>query len=76
LKLIVKNHPSLTKIDFSNTEMNTNKNKLKNIGASALIEGILETEEQSVISELNLSYNYLTAECLPTFALLSNPDFI
>jgi RNA processing factor Prp31 len=32
LKSLVKNHPSLTVIDFSNSETNINKNKLKNIG--------------------------------------------
>lgn len=60
LKALVKNHPSLTLIDFSNSETNINKNKLKNIGVQALVEGILETEGGSVISEINLSYNYLT----------------
>jgi len=76
LKQIIKNHPSLTKIDFSNSEMNVNKNKLKNIGVEAIIEGILETENQSIISDINLSYNFLSQECLPFFAKLSNPEFV
>ena len=76
LKEIIKNHPTLTKIDFGNTEMNTNKNKLKNVGAKAVIEGILETQDYSIISEINLSYNYLTNACLNHFALLSDPKFI
>jgi hypothetical protein len=76
LKAIIKNHPTLTKIDFSNIEMNTNKNKLKNVGAKAIVEGILETESASVISDINLSYNYLTHACLTHFALLRDPDFI
>lgn len=33
IKEIIKNHPTLSFIDFSNNEMNVNKNKLKNIGA-------------------------------------------
>ena len=56
--------------------MNTNKNKLKNIGAHAIIEGILDTENYSLMSEINLSYNYLTSECLGYFALLHDPEFI
>lgn len=76
IKTIIKNHPSLTKIDFSNAEMNVNKNKLKNIGAQAIIEGILETNGASIISEINLSYNFLNHECLNYFALLSDPKFI
>ena len=78
LKKIVKNHQSLSIIDFSNTELNVNKNKLRNIGAAAIVEGILESRENgcSLISEINLSYNYLTYECLPVFAMLRNPDWI
>lgn len=34
-------HPTLMAIDFSNNELNHNKNKLKNQGAIALVEGIL-----------------------------------
>ena len=62
IKAIVKNHPSLSIVDFSNIEMNVNKNKLRNQGAVALIEGILESDEMgySVISDINLAYNYLT----------------
>lgn len=58
--------------------MNVNKNKLRNAGAIALIEGILESTEigYSVIGEINLSYNYLNVECLPYFARLSDPNFI
>lgn len=76
LKAIVKNHPTLSILDFSNTELNINKNKLKNVGAAALVEGILETEDYSVISEINLSYNYLTSDSLYYFARLDDPDFI
>jgi hypothetical protein len=58
--------------------MNVNKNKLRNAGAIAIVEGILESAElgHSVIGEINLSYNYLTADCLPHFARLGNPNFI
>ena len=78
LKAIVKNHPTLYSIDFSNQEVNVNKNKLRNTGAAAIVEGILESYQtgHSLISEINLSYNYLTAECLPYFAQLSNPNFV
>ena len=78
LKKIVKNHPTLSFIDFSNSELNINKNKLKNIGAEAIVEGILESTEAgcSLISSINLSYNYLTHECLKHFRMLSNPEFI
>jgi predicted transcriptional regulator of viral defense system len=75
LKKIVKNHQSLSIIDFSNTELNVNKNKLRNLGAASLVEGILESTKNgcSLISSINLSYNYLTHECLPTFSRLRNP---
>ena len=78
LKKIVKNHPTLSFIDFSNSELNINKNKLKNIGAEAIIEGILESHEvgYSLISSINLSYNFLTYECLNHFRMLSDPEFI
>ena len=78
LKAIVKNHPSLYSIDFSNSEMNVNKNKLRNAGAVAIVEGILESTANghSLIGELNLSYNYLTSDCLHYFARLNDPNFI
>jgi len=78
LKAIVKNHPSLHVIDFSNSEMNVNKNKLRNTGAIAIVEGIMESTDvgHSLIGDINLSYNYLTAECLPHFARLNDPDFV
>jgi Ran GTPase-activating protein (RanGAP) involved in mRNA processing and transport len=69
----------LTSIDFGNCELNTNKNKLRNIGAVSLVHGILESKHgqgYSLISEINLSYNYLTQECLPYFAKLCDPSFI
>jgi hypothetical protein len=55
-----------------------NKNKLRNTGAAAIVEGILESYStgHSLISEINLSYNYLTVECLPHFAQLSDPNFV
>jgi hypothetical protein len=69
------NHPSLSIIDFSNTELNVNKNKLRNQGAVAIIEGILGSKEMgcSLITEINLSYNYLNQDILPYFAKLRNP---
>ena len=78
IKDIIRNHPSLTILDLSNNEMNVNKNKLRNVGAVAIVEGILESNMQgySLINDINLSYNFLTAESLPHFARLSNPDFI
>jgi hypothetical protein len=78
LKEIIRDHPSLTIIDLSNNEMNVNKNKLRNVGAVAIVEGILESTRQgySLINDINLSYNFLTADCLPHFARLNNPDFI
>lgn len=79
IKAIVQNHPSLCILDLSNTELkNPNKNKLRNPGAIALVRGILESTEQgySLLNELHLSYNFLTAECLPYFAALNDPDFI
>ena len=78
IKEIIKNHPTLSFIDFSNNEMNINKNKLKNIGAQAIVEGILESQEHgcSLISAINLGYNLLTSDCLRHFARLSDPSFI
>lgn len=57
LKALVKGNATLTALDFGNGERNTCKNKIKNIGVQALVEGILETPDCSVISQLNLSYN-------------------
>ena len=70
IKDIVQNHPSLSIIDFSNSELIVNKNKLRNQGAVAIVEGILQSKEQgcSLITEINLSYNFLTQDCLPYFA--------
>jgi len=70
IKEMIMNHPSLSVIDFSNTELNINKNKLRNQGAVAIIDGILGSREQgcSLINEINLSYNYLNADVLPYFA--------
>jgi hypothetical protein len=78
IKEMIMNHPSLSVIDFSNTELNVNKNKLRNQGAVAIIEGILMSTEHgcSLINEINLSYNYLNADVLPYFAQLRNPDWI
>ena len=78
IKEMIMNHPSLSVIDFSNTELNVNKNKLRNQGAVAIIEGILKSKEHgcSLINEINLSYNYLNADVLPYFAQLRNPDWI
>ena len=78
IKEMILNHPSLSVIDFSNTELNVNKNKLRNQGALAIIEGILQSKEQgcSLINEINLSYNYLNADILPYFAKLKNPNWI
>lgn len=76
LKRLVSGHPSLTRIDLSNTDMNISKNKIKNAGAQALLMGILESGDYSVMSEINLSNTMLTHECLPYFGLLSDPDFI
>lgn len=75
---MIMNHPSLSIIDFSNTELNVNKNKLRNQGAVAIIEGILQSHEMrcSLINEINLSYNYLNADILPYFAQLRNPEWI
>jgi hypothetical protein len=41
IKEMIMNHPSLSVIDFSNSELIVNKNALRNQGAIAIIEGIL-----------------------------------
>ncbi len=73
---MIKNHPSLAIIDFSNTELNMSKNKLKNQGVQAIVEGMLESEGHSMIQEINLGYNYLTVDCLPILGRLSDPAFV
>ena len=45
IKKMVKNHPTLSIIDFGNSELNVKKNKLRNVGANAIVEGILESTE-------------------------------
>jgi hypothetical protein len=44
IKEMILNHPSLSVIDFSNSELIVNKNKLRNQGAVAIIEGILQSK--------------------------------
>ena len=41
LKDMIRNHPSLHIIDLSTSESNVNKNKLRNMGVVAIIDGIL-----------------------------------
>lgn len=57
LKEIVKNHASLTMIDFGNTDLNVRKNKIRNKGAKAIVDGILESNRHgcSLISEIHLA---------------------
>ena len=78
LKEIVKNHPTLTVIDFSNSDLYVRKNKIRDKGAKAIVDGIIESNIQkcSMISEINLSYCHLTSQSLPYFAQLSNPEWI
>jgi GH25 family lysozyme M1 (1,4-beta-N-acetylmuramidase) len=78
LKDMIRNHPSLHIIDLSNSESNVNKNKLRNAGVAAIIDGILESTKQghSLINELNLSYNQLTKDCLPHFGRLYDKEFV
>ena len=42
---IIKDHPSLSIVDFSNSELNVNKNKLRNAGAIGIVEGIIQSEK-------------------------------
>ena len=78
LKEIVKNHTSLSIIDFSNSDQIVRKNKIRDKGAKAIVDGILESTALgcSLISEINLSYCFLTAESVPSFARLNNPEWI
>jgi hypothetical protein len=75
---LIKDHPSLSIIDFSNSELNVNKNKLRNAGAIAIVEGILQSTKQgfSLISEINLGNNYLTSDCLSHFARMNDLNFV
>lgn len=43
LKEIVKNHPTLTVIDFSNSDLYVRKNKIRDKGVKAIVEGIIES---------------------------------
>ena len=40
---IIKDHPSLSILDLSNSELNVNKNKLRNGGVIAIVEGVLQS---------------------------------
>ena len=46
LKEIVKNHPTLTVIDFSNSDLYVRKNKIRDKGVKAIVDGIIESNEQ------------------------------
>jgi hypothetical protein len=59
----MKNHPSLTSIDFSNSDSNKYRNKLGNVGTQALIEGIIQSSD-SLISMINIAGNNITSDSI------------
>lgn len=59
LKKLIKDHPSLTSIDFSNTDSNKQRNRLGNIGLSAIIDAILESKN-SLMSMINVASNIIS----------------
>jgi hypothetical protein len=57
LKNFIMEHSSLTALDLSNDDSNLNKNRLSNTGLEAVIEAIIDSKSQSVISMLNFAKN-------------------
>ena len=50
---LIQDHPTLTCIDLGNSEVIQNRNRLYEEGFSAVVEGIVKSEN-SLISEINL----------------------
>ena len=55
-------HPSLTAINLGNTEHIKNRNRLYNEGFEAVIQGIVQSPDYSLISELHLQSTCLSYE--------------
>lgn len=56
----MQDHPSLTSIDFSNTDNNKNRNNLGNKGFESLLDGISSSKQPSLISMINVAGNCIT----------------
>lgn len=66
---MVHEHPSLASLDLGNsTNVVKNRNHIHNEGLAAIIEGIAQSKDYSLIQELYLSYCSLTAEGIQRFA--------
>lgn len=53
---LIKDHKSLMKVDFSNSEGKKFKNKLSNIGFNSLINAIINSKD-SLIQMINVNDN-------------------
>ena len=66
---LVHEHPSLASLDLGNScNVVKNRNPIHDEGLAAIIEGIAQSKDYSLIQELYLSYSSITAEGLQRFA--------
>ena len=65
---LVHEHPSLASLDLGNSDAVKNRNRIHNEGLAAIIEGIAQSKDYSLIQELYLSYCGITTEGIKRFA--------
>lgn len=70
---LLQDHPTLTCIDLGNSEVIQNRNRLYEEGFSAVVEGIVKSQN-SLISEINLEQSCLTGEGLYALCYLAGLD--
>ena len=73
LKQLIKGHPSLTSIDFSNQDTHKQRNKLGNKGVQSIVEAITEDgdrDSSSLIGMISVAGNFVT-DASPFATLLS-----
>eukprot|EP00347_Sterkiella_histriomuscorum_P014464 403360768 len=56
---LIKDHPSLSTIDFSNTDTNKQRNRLGNQGLQAIVDGILQSQN-SLIGIISVAGNMIS----------------
>ena len=69
---LVHNHKSLTAIDLGNSDNIKNRNRIYDEGLEALVEGMAQTPNYCIISEIHLQSACITGEGLKIFSRLHN----
>lgn len=66
-------HPSLTSVDFGNSDVINNRNRIYDEGFVGIIEGIIKSP-YSLISELYLQSTCITGDGLCALSMMSHVD--